>query len=213
MQWQFEINGEQKLLNMKLPTLFVIGDTEGHDKMCGRMGCRRVISHLCRYCNTDRENIDNPHFKYEHTKMKDVTKLIAKNKEDDLKKMSMFCVKNAWHDLQYCDPNRGLHGATLAELLHCLQQGLFDYAIQGLFGAKKTTKKKNTKTKSKKRKQEIAFAPTNIENDEYVAPTNTSNFYVFSDSYVATFEVLCLQYGKYLQHQSDRTIPRTVFNI
>ena len=49
----------------------------------------------------------------------------------------MFYVTNAWHDILFCDPTRGLHGASNAELLHTLQQGIFEYAIINLFVIKK----------------------------------------------------------------------------
>ena len=75
---------------MKLPTLFIIGDTEGHDNLCGRMVCRHNIKHLCRYCDTTKDETDNPFVKYKFTKMNDVKKLISKNNEDSLKDMSMF---------------------------------------------------------------------------------------------------------------------------
>lgn len=54
--------------------------------------------------------------------------------------MSMHCVTNAWHDVQFCDTSHGLHGATLAELLHSLQQGIFEYTIRELFNSKKEKK-------------------------------------------------------------------------
>ena len=63
----------------------------------------------------------------------------------------MFCVTNAWHDIPFCDPTRGLHGALNAELLHTLQQGIFEYAIINLFAIKKTPKtttKKQVLTKN-----------------------------------------------------------------
>ena len=60
----------------------------------------------------------------------------------------MFFVTNAWHDIPFCDPTRGLHCALNAELLHTLQQGIFEYAIINLFAIKKTPK---TKTKNQVR--------------------------------------------------------------
>ena len=141
ISYNFGVNGETKMMILKMPTLFIIGDTEGHDKLCGRMACRHNIQHLCRYCNTDRDDTDNPFVKYNFTKMNDVKKLILNENENALKSMSMFCVKNAWHDIPFCDPTRGLHGALNAELLHTLQQGIFEYAITNLFSIKKTSKK------------------------------------------------------------------------
>jgi len=45
---------------IKVPTLFVMGDTEGHDKLCGRMTSRGKIEYLCRYCDIHKDIIDDP---------------------------------------------------------------------------------------------------------------------------------------------------------
>ena len=64
---------------MKLPILFIIGDTEGHDKLCGRMACRHnIVKHLCRYCDTTRVETDNPFVNYKFAKMNDVKTYIKK---------------------------------------------------------------------------------------------------------------------------------------
>ena len=59
---------------LKMSTLFIIGDTEGHEKLFGRMAFRHNIHYLCRYCDTGRDDTDNPFVKYNFTKMNDVKK-------------------------------------------------------------------------------------------------------------------------------------------
>jgi len=44
-----------------------------------------------------------------------------------LKRMSMHCIKNTFREVKFCDNIQGIHGATLAEVLHVLQQGLDQY--------------------------------------------------------------------------------------
>ena len=99
------------------------------------------------------DETDNPFVKYKFTKMNDVKNLISKNNEVALKDMSMFCVTNAWLDIPFCDPTRGLHGVLNAELLHTLQQGIFEYAIINLFSIKKNSKNNNQKTSTNKKLQ------------------------------------------------------------
>ena len=48
----------------------------------------------------------------------------------------------------FSDPKRGLFCALCAELLHCLQHGLFQYAIQLVFEQKKQKKPTMQLTKS-----------------------------------------------------------------
>ena len=113
--------------------MFIIGDTDGHDKLIGKYGNRNNTARLCRYCNCPFNETDNPWFSFKPVFQKTVQNLIAKNDEKKLKAMSMHCVKNAWHDVLFCDNERGLHGCTLAEIMHCFQHGLFLYVIKGLF--------------------------------------------------------------------------------
>jgi hypothetical protein len=204
IQWKFSHEKDDRVYILKVPCLFIIGDTENHDKLCGRMQGRSHIQYLCRYCNIHRDDIDNPFETSKHTNMSDVQNLISKKKKDKLASMSMFCVTNAWHDVDFCDRKRGIHGATLAELLHSLQQGIFEYTIRELFSTKKI------KQNVKKRRLE----DSSDDDEDYVAPTNEDlgRLNVFSVKYEARFEQLCKQYGKMLQHQSDRSLPRTYFN-
>jgi hypothetical protein len=122
---------------------------------------RQSIPYLCRYCNIHRDNVDDPFFESQNTKMSDVIKLVKKNDRVKLNEMSMHLVNNAWHDVQFCDTTHGLHGATLGELLHTLQQGIFEYTIKQLFNTKKQkkTKTKNitNKTKSNTKKKKTRY--------------------------------------------------------
>ncbi len=204
VKWRFRHEDGQEYI-LKVPCLFIIGDTENHDKICGRMASRHNINYLCRYCDQHRENIDNPFADSQFTKMSNIQKLVLKEDKNKLASMSMHLVQNAWHDVQFCDTVRGVHGATLAELLHCLQQGIFEYTIKELFSTKKERKNVN---KKRKRCKSITAKK------EYTAPASEDlgRLNVFSAVYESRFESLCKQYGKMLQHQSDRTLPRTSFN-
>lgn len=252
--WEMNINGKTKFVRLKIPVMFVIGDTEGHDKLCGRYSCRVNSQSLCRYCNIPFDATDDPFFQFRYTKVNTVKRLIQKRDVEKLQSMSMHCIQNAWHDIEFCDPDRGIHGATLAEVLHCIQQGMFEYAINALFLQKKKKKKPKTKTVvghtiNKKRKldadsdiEEESITDESCldecltesedeesckENDSLVETENTlgtssatksdgewidSKFFSFSQTYLDYFDEICRRYGRYLQHQSDRELPRTLFN-
>jgi hypothetical protein len=138
--WHFmdKNSNQMKPFAMKIPVLFIIGDTDGHDKLCAKYGCRnKTVKRLCRYCNTPFDETSSSTFDYKLTKVSQIKTLIEKNEESKLNKMSFHCVKNIWHGVQFCDPIRNIYGATLAEVLHCMQQGIFEYAISILFEQKK----------------------------------------------------------------------------
>jgi hypothetical protein len=144
--WEFKCaDGEIRTKKMILPVLFIIGDTEGHDKLCGRYLCRNNIQRPCRYCDISFENSDKPDTTYTYTKVATIFNYIEKNNVEELKNISMWNVKNTMHLLDFCDPVRGIHGAVLAEVLHCLQLGIFQYSIEQLFLLKKLKRVKKKK--------------------------------------------------------------------
>ena len=209
IQWTFKHENDRRLI-LRIPCLFIIGDTEGHDKLCGRIMNRQITPYLCRYCDIHRDHIDDPFYKSISTKMSEIKRMVAKNDKEKLNQISMHCVRNAWHDIQFCDTKYGLHGSTLAELLHTMQQGIFEYTVKQLFNSKKTKKSMTNSSQINQKK----VNKRKREEEEYIAPDSTElgNHNVFSKSYEDIFENLCKKYGKILQHQSDRNLPRTYFN-
>ena len=75
-EWKF-INPETNELQgyiMKLPVLYVIGDTDGHDKLCGRKSCRNSIDYLCRYCDIHRDDLDDGQNSVKYTDIEPIKK-------------------------------------------------------------------------------------------------------------------------------------------
>jgi hypothetical protein len=343
--WKFQIeNLPIVTVSLKIPVMFVIGDTEGHDKLCGRYSSRKQPTRLCRYCTIPFSETDDPFAKFKYQKCKQIEDLVENGREEELKMMSFHCIKNAWSDVHFCDSKRGIFGATLAELLHCLQQGIFEYGIKALYAQRKikkgkrkrgvrkkknNIKKRKQNQRNKKRKIEVEEEEEEEENnddddshndddddekvvydddddnnvdgdddedvdndekeekeeeeeegndndddeneddddedeeednnddvddlneeeedddseydsddeevdndipnldddeeEEILNPQDEtaeeeeeeieySSHYVFPQEYCASFDNLCRKYGKYLQHQSDRQLPRTYFN-
>ena len=69
--WCFDKNlqdGQPKqLFELKVYALVVIGDTEGHDKACGKMVSRNNMSHHCRYCDIHVDDLNDLFAEYECT--------------------------------------------------------------------------------------------------------------------------------------------------
>ena len=57
-----------------------------------------------------------------------------------LKSLSYRRLTNAFTPLKFCDPKLGINGATVAEVLHLIQHGLFLYINEALFGQKRKVK-------------------------------------------------------------------------
>ena len=175
-----------------IPVLFIIGDTEGHDKLAGRYTSRHKVARLCRYCDCPFSETDNPEYKFkynDHTKM---MKYISNGTPDQLQAISQHPINNAWEKVLFCDNKRGIFGAICGDILHCIQHGLYIYLLQILFD----------------QKQIKEIVPNMLTGE-----TNylTGLKCVFSTIYSKRFDELARQYGKLLMHQSDRELPRTHF--
>ena len=152
IDWILRYKNKDHLVRMKFPLLCVIGYTEGHDKCCGRKVGRSKLFCLCRYCNCPTTCTDIPksirEAGWKYINRPDIYGLVAENNLAKLKDLCYHPIQNAFKDVVFCDPIRGINGATPAEVLHVIQHGLCLYLRKGLFGTKKTkvTKKKKLPT-------------------------------------------------------------------
>jgi hypothetical protein len=199
-KWQLQFPNENPIdVNFVLAVLYIIGDTDGHDKLAGRFTSRTNVARVCRCCNIPFNETDNPEYEFCYVNHNPMFKQIRTETAIQLKEISHHKIKNAWKNINFCDTKRGLFGALCGDILHCIQHGLFMYAHQALFGHKEVKQSSyNTET-----------------NDNEENETNTIEYSfrnVFSKKYTKRFEEICLQYGKSLSHQSDRSLPRTHIN-
>ena len=157
--WRFafgelEINGY-----LRLPVNCILGDTDGHDKLCARKTNRSGISKgespcLCRYCDIPFEFLGRPLEapKIRLTLCGTIRKLRNNTTISNVQKLSNLGYKS-FHDglvdIQFSDPRRGLHGCTPAEILHAMQLGIEERAIEACFGAKRIKKRSNRSLKRK----------------------------------------------------------------
>ena len=177
--WKFKLpDGLEKFYALKIPVLFIIGDTEGHDKLCGRYSFRKNPKKLCRYCDVPYEDTDNPYVEFNYLKQRYIQRLITRQDKISLQQYSMHCVTNAWHNIDFCDSERGIHGATLAEVLHCIQHGLLEYAIMSFFDQKKILKFK----KKSNIEQDIDFSDESFDDSNDTDSSNESLMDVDDDN-------------------------------
>ena len=180
--------GKKWRVNMKFAIAYVIGDTELHDKLCGRYGTRTGnVATLCRHCNCPTMRSNNPYvFHKKETKLwypKDFEPATEHDKEY-FKKCSHHPIDNAFHQLDFgsCNPHN-IHLASPGECLHMHQLGVSKRAIEafsdfvmGRINPETTKKQKGTRTKA-----------------------------------LEAISHLAQKYGALLTRQSDREFPPTKF--
>ncbi len=118
---------------LKFPLLAILGDTESHDRLCGRYNMRGInTARLCRHCDTPTHETATVDFLWRHIVPEDIEALLTAGDWQGLKHISQHPIRNAFYDGVCLGGNhRGVHGMTPAEPLHLLELGLFKYTIEG----------------------------------------------------------------------------------
>jgi hypothetical protein len=126
-------NGMSHHVLLKLPILYIVGDTEGHDRLCGRYNSRaQGVARLCRHCTTPTLQTSNLDYTWDLIVPQDITSLVEANDYAGLQKISQHYVRNAFYE-GIClggHPN-GVHGITPGEPLHVIDLGNYKDANQG----------------------------------------------------------------------------------
>lgn len=138
LNWEMMINGRMQKVVLRMPMLFIIGDTEGHDKLCGRKVDRSSgKNRQCRMCDVKHEDCDKPNVKVNLTMKKDIRELRVKNNIAKLNDLAYKNVTDAFADVVFCDDERGMHGACLPDGLHSVKLGLLEKLIIRMFNLKR----------------------------------------------------------------------------
>ena len=132
IEWTLKLDGKWVDVRLQIPLFFVIGDTEGHDKLVGRKVARpgqNMSNNQCRCCDIDHDGCGDPLKPVTLTKAAEITKLRNEKDVRRLDDLSYKLIECAFDDVEFGDNVRGIHGGTPAEVLHAVNAGLQDTVI------------------------------------------------------------------------------------
>jgi hypothetical protein len=111
---------------------FIIGDTEGHDRLCGHYTARfSKIQQLCRICECPTYLTGYSKSNFPHRLPKGINKLVRNGETIRLKSLSQSYLKNGFDDVRFGKHNqRGIFGACPGEMLHLISLGWFKYCLE-----------------------------------------------------------------------------------
>jgi len=111
---------------------FIIGDTEGHDRLCGHYTTRfKTIQQLCRSCECPTRFTGYSKAKYRHRKPSIVNRLVRSRDLNGLQAMSQNYLANGFDQVRFGQHNnRGIFGACPGEMLHVISLGWFKYCLE-----------------------------------------------------------------------------------
>ncbi len=135
LPWSFVYKGSPYHVILHFPVLVNLGDTEAHDKQCGRKVYRNSTAiGLCRHCDCPYEESSNPYYEGHLLQRAKVEKLMKKKDIEGLADLMLHYIHNAYHNGICLGNNpRGIFGITPSEVLHMIELGLDKYLIEGFF--------------------------------------------------------------------------------
>jgi hypothetical protein len=183
LRWDhLKYGGSTHKVNFIFCICFVIGDTEMHDKLCGRYQARTSTTKcLCRHCDCPLLESINVDFRsHLHTKAAFERNFVSNN-FDYFTNISHHPISNAFHKLDMGENPNNIHLASPGELLHMIQKGMEERVVEGL-------------------KNFVIDAPD--DSDKKKRRRHAS---------LRELDNLGLYYGSLIGRQSDRDFPRTKF--
>ena len=136
LKWNLNFRGKSfpAVLHPYIP--FIIGDTEGHDGLCGHFKSRTAgVAQLCRACECP--TLLSGYSKarnFPHRKPHIINKLVRDQNTSALKAMSKQYLKNAFDNVRFGLHNdRGIFGACPGEILHLILIGWFKNVVDSFF--------------------------------------------------------------------------------
>ena len=186
--WRLQYAGKSWDVNIKFAFGFVIGDTEMHDKLCGRYLPRtQTIKSICRHCNVATESLAEGGDKFEESLMYTPEMLDPDvHTAAYFKSISHHPIRNAFHELDFGANRFNIHLATPGKLLHMVQKGACTRVLEGFVHM---------------------WTDPSVEQDSITAVENNHRSKILLDE----LDLLGKMYGGFLSRQSDRDRPRTKF--
>ena len=136
LKWNLRFRGKAYPVVLHPFIPFIIGDTEGHDSLCGHFKSRTEnVAQLCRACEcpTMLSGYSKSR-QFAQRKPRIINKLVRDQDFVALKAMSQQYLKNAFDNVRFGLHNdRGIFGACPGEILHLVLIGWFRNVVDSFF--------------------------------------------------------------------------------
>ena len=121
-----------KTVNIRVPIAFIISDTQGADRLCGRYQIySSVVSRLHRTCLCTPADACNMEIQCEWVLEEDMKHSTLEGTKAQLTKLSLHKIPNhAFFGLDFGSNPHGIFGATPNDILHGLKLGIAKYLLE-----------------------------------------------------------------------------------
>ena len=137
-------NNEVQYYDITCPVMFVMSDTEGADRICGRYGSHRLkIKRHCRMCDVNSDNLDDEKCKFNYLSFDEMHHIAINGTEEQRVKYYQHKVANAFWDINLGKQKYGLLGCTPPDILHVVRKGIVEWSARAVIENLSTNTKKN----------------------------------------------------------------------
>ena len=133
---RLQLGNKEKKLNLKIPVMYIIGDNQGGDTICGYIVLyKKAARRISRACNAGPDQLSNSKVGCcTRIHMNNVIKLCLEENEDALSNMYQVPHSIAWFDLDYGGNPEGIFTAACPpEALHALENGIYFHVLKEVF--------------------------------------------------------------------------------
>ena len=99
---QFE-NKNIQYYDITCPVLYIISDTEGADKICGRYACHNLgkVYRHCRMCDVNSDNLDNHNYNINYLRFTDMDLIARNTTNEERTQYSQHDISNALREVNF----------------------------------------------------------------------------------------------------------------
>jgi hypothetical protein len=113
--------GVTKVVNLKVPVIFIIGDMQGGDKIyCTTCHYSNKLHNLCCKCNVRGDESGDPLVQCKKVSMVRMMQLVKDNIQDILNDFNQYNVHNVWFDVSYGRCRFGIFSAACPPSSRCI---------------------------------------------------------------------------------------------
>ena len=130
--FMLRIDNVVKKVNLHIPVAFIIADTQGADKLCGRyLVYKDNVQRLHRSCMCIPSDATATHKKCEWVDMDMMMDIIERGEKEELMKYSQQHIPlHAFRNINFGSNPHGIYGATPNDILHGVKLGIIKYVLE-----------------------------------------------------------------------------------
>jgi hypothetical protein len=121
-----------KKVNLRVPVAFVVSDTQGADKLCGRyISYTDKVSRLHRSCVCPQGSAADPNQICRFVTMEEMMEVIDTADREELQSYSQHAIpRHAFREVDFGENPHGIYGATPLDILHGIKLGIIPYVLE-----------------------------------------------------------------------------------